>query len=141
MNIQFITQLILAIIFLILSSWHIYWLIGGRKGLKTAVPEVESGKPAFVPGRLATAVVGFGLLSLCILVLVRAGLFGDVLELSVANILCRIFAVIFTARAIGDFKYVGFFKKVKTSQFAKWDSKLFSPLCVIIAIIFLIEPK
>ena len=42
-------------------------------------------------------------------------------------------AFVFAARAIGDFNYVGFFKRVKGSRFAKRDTYLYSPLCVVLA--------
>ena len=45
---------------------------------------------------------------------------------------------IFILRSIGDFKYIGFFKKLKTSKFGKMDSKLFSPLCLTIGLIGII---
>jgi len=35
-------------------------------------------------------------------------------------------------RAIGEFKYLGFFKKIKNTEFAIADSKLFSPLSLAI---------
>ncbi|WP_281635816.1 DUF3995 domain-containing protein [Flavobacterium marginilacus] len=41
-------------------------------------------------------------------------------------------------RAIGDFNYVGFFKKIKLAKFGKNDTKYFSPLCLIIGILTLI---
>ncbi len=37
------------------------------------------------------------------------------------------------ARAVGDFKYVGFFKKLRDSRFATLDSWLYSPLCLLLA--------
>ena len=37
------------------------------------------------------------------------------------------------ARAIGEFKYVGFFKRVRGSRFAQLDSLLYSPLCLLLA--------
>jgi hypothetical protein len=41
--------------------------------------------------------------------------------------------VIFAARAVGDFKYVGFFKTVKDSPFAVWDTKAYSPHNLVIS--------
>jgi Protein of unknown function (DUF3995) len=41
-------------------------------------------------------------------------------------------AAIFLLRAIGDFRYVGFFKKERGSKFAKMDTKFYSPLCLLI---------
>ena len=36
-------------------------------------------------------------------------------------------------RAVGDFRMVGFWKTVRDTPFARWDTRLFSPLCVAIA--------
>ncbi|MDY7394845.1 DUF3995 domain-containing protein [Aureibaculum sp. 2210JD6-5] len=44
-----------------------------------------------------------------------------------------IIPAIFLLRAIGDFKYIGFFKRVKSTDFAKLDTKFFSPLCLTIS--------
>jgi len=40
---------------------------------------------------------------------------------------------IFLIRAIGEFKYIGFFKKIKTTTFGQMDTKFYSPLCLIIS--------
>ena len=37
-------------------------------------------------------------------------------------------------RAIGDFKYVGFFKRVRGSKFARMDTLVYSPLCLLLAL-------
>ncbi|WP_317130658.1 DUF3995 domain-containing protein [Psychroserpens sp. NJDZ02] len=42
--------------------------------------------------------------------------------------------LIFLLIAIGEFKYIGFFKSIKKTDFGKLDTKLLSPLCLIIAI-------
>ena len=44
-------------------------------------------------------------------------------------------SVLFFLRAIGEFKLVGFFKQVRDTPFAFWDTWLFSPLCLLIAVI------
>jgi hypothetical protein len=38
------------------------------------------------------------------------------------------------ARAIGEFKYLGFFKRVTGSKFARLDTLLYSPLCLLLAV-------
>jgi hypothetical protein len=43
--------------------------------------------------------------------------------------------VIFLVRAIGDFRYVGFFKKYRNTKFGKNDTKYYSPLCLLIGIL------
>ncbi|WP_236336773.1 DUF3995 domain-containing protein [Paenibacillus auburnensis] len=41
-------------------------------------------------------------------------------------------ASIFILRAVGDFRWVGFFKKQQGTVFAKRDTFLYSPLCLFI---------
>jgi hypothetical protein len=56
-----------------------------------------------------------------------------------------VISVIFLIRAVGDFKYIGFFKRIQETPFAKMDSKFYSPLCLSIFIIgiliFLLTPR
>jgi len=42
-------------------------------------------------------------------------------------------ALAFAARAIGERRYLGFFKRVRGTQFAQRDTRFYSPLCVLIA--------
>jgi hypothetical protein len=41
-------------------------------------------------------------------------------------------------RAVGDWKYVGFFRRASESAFAYWDLRLYSPLCLFIAVAALV---
>jgi hypothetical protein len=41
-------------------------------------------------------------------------------------------AILMFARAIGDSNLVGFFKEVKDSKFARLDTWVYSPLCVVL---------
>jgi len=50
------------------------------------------------------------------------------------TIACWGLASVFLARAIGDFRFVGFFKRVHGSRFAHWDTALYSPLCLVIGL-------
>jgi hypothetical protein len=43
-------------------------------------------------------------------------------------------AVLFL-RAVGDFRAVGFSKRVRDTRFAWWDTRLFSPLCLAMAVL------
>jgi hypothetical protein len=38
------------------------------------------------------------------------------------------------ARAIGEFRYVGFFKQVRGSRFATLDTLVYSPVCLLLAL-------
>jgi hypothetical protein len=52
--------------------------------------------------------------------------------------LLLVLVAVFAIRALGDFKYVGFFKKVKNTDFAINDTKYFTPLCAFVAVSLLI---
>lgn len=43
-------------------------------------------------------------------------------------------ALIFAVRAIGDFRYVGFFKHIRGSRFARMDTMCYSPLCAALSL-------
>jgi hypothetical protein len=45
-----------------------------------------------------------------------------------------IIALLFPLRTIGDFQYFGFFETVTNTKFARWDTILFSPFCLSIAV-------
>lgn len=125
----------LATVLFLLAALHVYWALGGRRGFSAAIPQTESGgPPAFLPGPALTfAVVGVlaagGLIALAL---------GGVVQLedlprSWARGLGAFGAFAFAGRAIGDFRLVGFFKRVRGTTFARWDSRLHSPLCVAIS--------
>jgi hypothetical protein len=44
-------------------------------------------------------------------------------------------AAVFALRAIGDFRYVGFFKRIRDSKFARLDTLAYSPLCAALAVL------
>ena len=44
-----------------------------------------------------------------------------------------VLSLVFCVRAVGDFRFVGFFKRVRGTPFAIWDTRLFSPLYLLLA--------
>jgi hypothetical protein len=60
---------------------------------------------------------------------------------SVKDLGMWIIVLTFLIRAIGDFNYVGFFKKQKKTIFGKADTKFYTPLCLTIAILAFILIK
>ena len=101
------------------------------------IPEIKS-KKSFTPSKSMTAIVGLGLLLFAFIVLGYIGVF-ELLSLDNSFKYGTWFiAFIFLVRAIGDFNYVGFFKRVKDSKFAFWDTRLYSPLSLLIAILTIV---
>jgi Protein of unknown function (DUF3995) len=56
------------------------------------------------------------------------------MPLRIGRPMAYLLALVFALRAIGDFRYVGFFKSLGDEPFRSWDTWLFSPLCLAIAI-------
>lgn len=123
---------ILCLVFALLAALHLYWAAGGQLALPGAVPTVRDRR-VFEPGALFAIGVATALAAAAIVSAERAGL----LSLGLPGWLSRLgtwqLALTFAARAIGDFRYVGFFKRVRGTLFARRDSLVYSPLCVVIS--------
>lgn len=140
-----IAGLILFTILLILSLIHFYWSFGGKRGRDAAVPSNSTGSNLFNPGFLSTIFVALGLLSFALYVLIKINLLHIHLPQWMLKYGLIAIALIFILRAIGDFRYIGFFATVKASdglgkpsQFAIMDKKYYSPLCLLIGLLALI---
>jgi len=118
--------------FVILALWHFCMAFLPHTGESTAVPSVD-GKPLFVPTRTATLLVGVALLGCAALVATTAGLLRTGVPHRALSWISYALALGLTARAIGDFRYVGLFKKVRGSPFARMDTRFYSPLCLLLA--------
>lgn len=129
---QFTLSTLLFSIFTILGLIHINWALGGKRGLEAALPVDANGERTMNPRKVDSAVVGIGLLVFGTFYLLQSGLVSAGLPEQVWQYGNWIVPIIFVLRAVGDFKYLGFFKKVKNTKFAKWDTLLFSPLCAAI---------
>jgi hypothetical protein len=125
--------LILVFVFVVLAFWHIYMAVKPAAGVNGAVPSVD-GKPLFVPSAGATVAVALLLLALACLVAATGGIISLPVPRAALTWLSYALAIGLLARAIGDFKYVGFFKRVRGSRFATLDYFAFSPLCVLLAV-------
>jgi hypothetical protein len=86
----------------------------------------------------AGLIVAFGLLFLASIMAGNKGLFDRYLKTKYFRYGSLIIAIIFFSRAIGDFKFIGFFKTVKGTKFGINDTEIFSPLCLFIALLSLL---
>jgi len=129
-------NLLLTIIFLTISLFHLYWAIGGTVGKTESVPVTEKGALLFQPGFMSCLVVGIGFLLLIFLLYLPS--LDLVPERFSRGILWLVMGV-FLLRVIGDFHYVGLFKKVKNTTFSRNDNRYFVPLCFLIALLILMK--
>jgi hypothetical protein len=131
-------SIILFLIFLSLSSIHIYWSFGGQWGKDAALPTKDNNIKVMSPGFLSTVVVALGLLVFGIFILIEAKILNFPIPLLFHKYGLWIIATIFLIRAIGEFKFVGFFKKIKHTKFGQNDTNYYSPLCLAIGILTII---
>jgi hypothetical protein len=117
----------------LLGVIHVSWAAGGVKGRSIALPE-RNGRAVFRPTRASTLAVAAGLFGGALVLLARLGL----VELPVPAPWPRwgawSLAALFGLRAVGEFRYVGIFRRVKGTPFARWDARLFTPLCIVVAL-------
>lgn len=123
----------LIAVFACLSLVHVYWLLGGRVGLLAAIPELD-GKPVFQPSAVATLVVAIGLALCAVVIAGTAGVLTLPLSQTVLSWMTRGLATVLSLRAIGDFRLVGFFKHIHHTCFARLDTAVYSPLCLVLAL-------
>ena len=126
--------MILTFILLLLALIHFYWALGGKYGLDKALPADDKGNRLLNPSVFMTFIVGF----------VLVGFSYVAYELYVGDASLWInrigwgLAVLFLLRVLGDFKMVGLFKKVTNTEFAKYDTFVYIPLCLLISCLFIV---
>ncbi|HET9378465.1 MAG TPA: DUF3995 domain-containing protein [Chthoniobacterales bacterium] len=134
------TQLIALLIgtFLAIAiAFHFYWGIGGQYGRNVAVPQREDETPLFEPTATATLAVA------AVLCIVLVALIVYVMRINVLRPrgLLRsgmaLLAVIFLARGLSWHAYIGLFKAVRTTAFARNDTRFYSPGCIATGLGFL----
>lgn len=126
----------IGIILLSLGFLHMYWGFFGIKHPEKVLPQPKDQEQVAVPGKTAIFLVGSVLLLFALLFIAK------LFNLIVADwlVYAHIFiGLLFLARAVGDFRHIGFFKTFKDTPFAKMDNRYYSPLCLLVAILIAIS--
>lgn len=126
------TGRIACAVLVFLGLTHVYWAAGGTAGKQAALPSV-GGTPVFKPSTIGTALIAVILLGMAAWVAAASGILAAPVPHGVLRVGAFLLAAIFALRAVGDFRYVGFFKRVRGSVFAQRDTWVYSPLCVVLA--------
>ena len=130
-----ITGSIAIVILTALGALHVYWALGGRAGKSATVP-TQDAKPLFTPGPLATIAVALGLFGMAAILAIRIGWIAQsAIPTYVISAAAWCIVTVFALRAIGDFRFVGFFKRTRDTRFARLDTILYSPLCAALALL------
>lgn len=110
---------------------HVFWAFGGKWGSRVVIPATSgSGELTFKPGIIITLIVAILLFNAALLLSIQGRLLPALPSSSWVQWGCWLCVFVFGLRAIGDFKYVGLFKRVKQTRFATYDTVLFTPLCL-----------
>jgi hypothetical protein len=117
-----------------LSALHAYWALGGRWGHAYTIPTV-GGRRSFDPSPLATWVVCALLAIGVILVMGKAGWIGTDAPRMILDVGVWGLSLVFLLRAVGNLRTFGFFKNVTGTRFAQWDTWVYSPLCLLLALL------
>lgn len=130
-----VISMILAIVFIFLSGLHFYWALFGLKDPASVLPSDTDGNLKMRPGKLGTILVALFLAFFASIYLNKVLVFFhfDGLQYVSFGI-----GILFLLRAIGDFKYVGFFKTIKGTRFSTMDQSYYSPLALVVSILILV---
>lgn len=130
----YLLSILLSIVFFTLSGIHVYWGLGGKWALADAFPTKDDGSSLTkVPGKMATFIVALGLFCFGLFYLINIQILPIVLPKYLDDYGYGIIAFVFFLRAMGDFNYIGIFRKVKTTAFGKKDKNIYTPLCIFLS--------
>ena len=130
-----VAALVATVCLAAITLLHGAWVLGSSLWLDRVIPRTPDsagGRPLFAPSRGLTGVVTLAFALLALL----PGLTLGWLPLPpprMAPTLCLGAAFIFVVRAIGDFRYCGLFRRIRSTTFAQWDARLYTPLCLLLA--------
>lgn len=114
---------------------HLYWAFGGRWGANAAIPQHMDGSRLFQPSPAGTVAVALALLVMAVFVAQYKSPWFS-LPQWLLNIGMGILSAIFLIRALGWFKYVGFFKAIRTTRFGRYDTYFYCPFCLFLGTTF-----
>lgn len=121
------------------ASFHLYWALGGRLGYSVSLPQRPDGTPVMAPRlpwwRPAAGAVALALALLAWLLLGHEGHLPSPLPGRLASAALLVTGAAFVARALVPNRYVGFFKSLRGTRWARFDTRLYSPLFLLLGLL------
>ncbi len=119
----------LGAVFALLSSFHIIGAFGvWDLPILPVMPDRPPDMPPPQASSSAYMFVAVALALAALVVLARADLLLTSVPPMLSTLACSILGVLFVLRAMGEFRMLGFFKSIKGTDFAFWDTWLYTPL-------------
>jgi hypothetical protein len=120
------------------AAFHFHWAFGGRRGFGVSLPQRPDGEPVLRDllhlWRPAALVVALGLVLLGELVTAKAAQLDHGIDPALLDPALLGTGVAFIARAVVPNRYVGFFKGLRSTRWARYDTRLYSPLFLILGL-------
>ena len=123
-----------ALLLAFISGIHFYWALGGKRGFELALPRNAQQQKMLNPKAIDCFLLALGLLAFSLFHLWSAQLFPLNLPTWLLPNGLWVISGIFFLRAVGDFRYVGFSKRIRNTDFARLDYLYYSPLCLLISL-------
>ncbi len=130
-----VLAILLSIVLIFLAVLHFYWALFGIKDPEAVLPTMVESNTVKTPGKIAAVLVGIVLLCFAFVFINKVVAYVDYPWLKYVSLGI---GFIFMVRALGDFKYVGFFKTAKNSKFSALDTRYYSPLCLLMGVLVLL---
>jgi len=120
------------------TAFHLHWAAGGRLGYSVSLPQRASGEPVMAHRlrwwRIGAAAVSVALALLAALALSVDGIIASPLPAPVSRVLLAAIGGAAVLRAIVPTPWTGFFKSIRTTRWARFDSWLYSPLFLLLGL-------
>lgn len=127
-----VIAIVVSVVLFVIGLIHVYWFLGGRWGVSVVIP-MRDNKRLFTPAKSATLVVVLLLWLTAFLLLAQTGLVNSGLPAWIPHWGSWCAAIVLYLRVIGDFHWLGLFKRETSSAFATYDTRVFVPLCFLLA--------
>ena len=125
------------------AGFHAHWALGGRLGLSVSLPQRPDGTPVMAHRlrlwRPAAGAIALLLVALAALLLGRAHLLALSLPDAVERSTLLGVGFAFVARALVPNRFVGFFKSLRGTRWAKYDTRLYCPLFLLLGALVLAQ--
>jgi hypothetical protein len=125
------------------AAFHVLWALGGQYGLSVSLPQLPDGTPVMAHRiswwRPAAGGVALGLVGLALLLLAQAGHLHLPFSRATTRLGLLGVGLAFMARALVPNRYVGFFKGIRNTRWAKYDTRLYSPLFLALGLLMVLQ--
>lgn len=129
----------------IIAMIHAYWALGGRWAADVVFPTDparELAKPTVAMTWLVTVLFMScaGIQAMIVgAIFSQSQIHGFFLDNRLFWYIDCLILLVLTLRIVGEGKYVGLTKKIRTTQFAIYDDRIYTPLCMVIAASSLVQ--